>query len=343
MVCSFRGFFFIKTKNHFAVRQLNDDSFVSQFSLRWEWQQFHRTRDRRRQKEDDEKEDARRTGDHRAFLFSQPEHDSDGENDSENSDGGNDYQDDDDDDDDDYGDDGEGFGTRRSGRKKNTNDDDDDDTEHQSSAALVDACRALSGLSSHPAHHSALRAANVVEELRAMLQTATGRAGDPVPSMAQMFAKECLQRLIGPNGTINTESASYDVDRFLMRSLSTEKPSMSEKPTLATKKLATTTSLNVHNKLPISSPAMMSESLLKTANSANIDRVDLGEHRVNTQTLLSLQHQKKRRRGGSRLFTRRRCIVLLCLFSVVLVTFSLVGRLTEAILSLKTIISVGNY
>ncbi len=272
-----------------------------------------------------------------------PEHDSDGENDSENSDGGNDYQDDDDDDDDDYDDDGEGFGTRRSGRKKNTNDDDDDDTEHQSSAALVDACRALSGLSSHPAHHSALRAANVVEELRAMLQTATGRAGDPVPSMAQMFAKECLQRLIGPNGTINTESASYDVDRFLMRSLSTEKPSMSEKPTLATKKLATTTSLNVHNKLPISSPAMMSESLLKTANSANIDRVDLGEHRVNTQTLLSLQHQKKRRRGGSRLFTRRRCIVLLCLFSVVLVTFSLVGRLTEAILSLKTIISVGNY
>lgn len=343
MVCSFRGFFFIKTKNHFAVRQLNDDSFVSQFSLRWEWQQFHRTRDRRRQKEDDEKEDARRTRDHRAFLFSQPEHDSDGENDSENSDGGNDYQDDDDDDDDDYDDDGEGFGTRRSGRKKNTNDDDDDDTEHQSSAALVDACRALSGLSSHPAHHSALRAANVVEELRAMLQTATGRAGDPVPSMAQMFAKECLQRLIGPNGTINTESASYDVDRFLMRSLSTEKPSMSEKPTLATKKLATTTSLNVHNKLPISSPAMMSESLLKTANSANIDRVDLGEHRVNTQTLLSLQHQKKRRRGGSRLFTRRRCIVLLCLFSVVLVTFSLVGRLTEAILSLKTIISVGNY
>ena len=114
MVCSFRGFFFIKTKNHFAVRQLNDDSFVSQFSLRWEWQQFHRTRDRRRQKEDDEKEDARRTRDHRAFLFSQPEHDSDGENDSENSDGGNDYQDDDDDDDDDYGDDGEGFATRKS-------------------------------------------------------------------------------------------------------------------------------------------------------------------------------------------------------------------------------------
>ena len=113
MVCSFRGFFFIKTKNHFAVRQLNDDSFVSQFSLRWEWQQFHRTRDRRRQKEDDEKEDARRTRDHRAFLFSQPEHDSDGENDSENSDGGNDYQDDDDDDDD-YGDDGEGFATRKS-------------------------------------------------------------------------------------------------------------------------------------------------------------------------------------------------------------------------------------
>ena len=224
-----------------------------------------------------------------------PEHDSDGENDSENSDGGNDYRDGDDDDDDDYDDDGEGFGTRRSGRKKNTNDDDDDDTEHQSSAALVDACRALSGLSSHPAHHSALRAANVVEELRAMLQTATGRAGDPVPSMAQMFAKECLQRLIGPNGTINTESASYDVDRFLMRSLSTEKPSMSEKPALATKKLATTTSLNVHNKLPISSPAMMSESLLKTANSANIDRVDLGEHRVNTQTLLSLQHQREKK------------------------------------------------
>ena len=113
MVCSFRGFFFIKTKNHFAVRQLNDDSFVSQFSLRWEWQQFHRTRDRRRQKEDDEKEDARRTRDHRAFLFSQPEHDSDGENDSENSDGGNEYQDDDDDDDD-HGDDGEGFATRKS-------------------------------------------------------------------------------------------------------------------------------------------------------------------------------------------------------------------------------------
>ena len=113
MVCSFRGFFFIKTKNHFAVRQLNDDSFVSQFSLRWEWQQFHRTRDRRRQKEDDEKEDARRTRDHRAFLFSQPEHDSDGENDSENSDGGNEYQDADDDDDD-YGDDGEGFATRKS-------------------------------------------------------------------------------------------------------------------------------------------------------------------------------------------------------------------------------------
>ena len=112
MVCSFRGFVFIKTKNHFAVRQLNDDSFVSQFSLRWE-RQFYRTRDRRRQKEDDEKEDARRTRDHRAFLFSQPEHDSDGENDSENSDGGNEYQDDDDDDDD-YGDDGEGFATRKS-------------------------------------------------------------------------------------------------------------------------------------------------------------------------------------------------------------------------------------
>jgi hypothetical protein len=87
---------------------------------------------------------------------------------------------------------------------------------------------------------------------------------------------------------------------------------------------------------------MMSESLLKTANSSNIDRMELGEHRINTQTM-SLQHQKKRRGGGSRLFTRRRCIVLLCLSSVVLVTFSLAGRLTEAILALKSVLSVGNY
>ena len=266
-----------------------------------------------------------------------PEHDSDGENDSENGDGG---EDDDDFYDDDFYDD-DGFGTRRSThKKKNANSDDDNETEHQSSAALVDACRALSGLSSHPAHHSALRAANVVEELRAMLQTATGRAGDPVPALAQMFAKECLQRLVGPNGTINTESASYDVDRFLTRSLSREeKP---EKPT-TTKKLATASSLNAHNnKLSTSSSTMMSESLLKTANSSNIDRMELGEHRINTQTMSS-QHQKKRRRGGSRLFTRRRCIVLLCLSSVVLVTFSLAGRLTEAILALKSVLSVGNY
>ena len=260
-----------------------------------------------------------------------PEHDSDGENDSENGDGGED--------DDDFYDD-DGFGTRRSThKKKNANSDDNNETEHQSSAALVDACRALSGLSSHPAHHSALRAANVVEELRAMLQTATGRAGDPVPALAQMFAKECLQRLVGPNGTINTESASYDVDRFLTRSLSREeKP---EKPP-TTKKLATASSLNAHNKLSTSSSTMMSESLLKTANSSNIDRMELGEHRINTQTM-SLQQQKKRRRGGSRLFTRRRCIVLLCLSSVVLVTFSLAGRLTEAILALKSVLSVGNY
>ena len=47
------------------------------------------------------------------FFFPSLEHDSDGENDSENSDGGNDYQDDDDDDDD-HGDDGEGFATRKS-------------------------------------------------------------------------------------------------------------------------------------------------------------------------------------------------------------------------------------
>ena len=47
------------------------------------------------------------------FFFPSLEHDSDGENDSENSDGGNEYQDDDDDDDD-YGDDGEGFATRKS-------------------------------------------------------------------------------------------------------------------------------------------------------------------------------------------------------------------------------------
>ena len=47
------------------------------------------------------------------FFFPSLEHDSDGENDSENSDGGNEYQDDDDDDDDD-GDDGEGFATRKS-------------------------------------------------------------------------------------------------------------------------------------------------------------------------------------------------------------------------------------
>lgn len=260
-----------------------------------------------------------------------PERDSDGENDSENGDGGED--------DDDFYDD-DGFGTRRSThKKKNANSDDNNETEHQSSAALVDACRALSGLSSHPAHHSALRAANVVEELRAMLQTATGRAGDPVPALAQMFAKECLQRLVGPNGTINTESASYDVDRFLTRSLSREeKP---EKPP-TTKKLATASSLNAHNKLSTSSSTMMSESLLKTANSSNIDRMELGEHRINTQTM-SLQQQKKRRRGGSRLFTRRRCIVLLCLSSVVLVTFSLAGRLTEAILALKSVLSVGNY
>jgi hypothetical protein len=260
-----------------------------------------------------------------------PEHDSDGENDSENGDGGED--------DDDFYDD-DGFGTRRSThKKKNANSDDNNETEHQSSAALVDACRALSGLSSHPAHHSALRAANVVEELRAMLQTATGRAGDPVPALAQMFAKECLQRSVGPNGTINTESASYDVDRFLTRSLSREeKP---EKPP-TTKKLATASSLNAHNKLSTSSSTMMSESLLKTANSSNIDRMELGEHRINTQTM-SLQQQKKRRRGGSRLFTRRRCIVLLCLSSVVLVTFSLAGRLTEAILALKSVLSVGNY
>ena len=46
------------------------------------------------------------------FFFPSLEHDSDGENDSENSDGGNEYQDDDDDDDD--GDDGEGFATRKS-------------------------------------------------------------------------------------------------------------------------------------------------------------------------------------------------------------------------------------
>ena len=265
-----------------------------------------------------------------------PEHDSDGENDSENGDGG---EDDDDFYDDDFYDD-DGFGTRRSThKKKNANSDDDNETEHQSSAALVDACRALSGLSSHPAHHSALRAANVVEELRAMLQTATGRAGDPVPALAQMFAKECLQRLVGPNGTINTESASYDVDRFLTRSLSREeKP---EKPP-TTKKLATASSLNAHNKLSTSSSTMMSERLLKTANSSNIDRMELGEHRINTQTM-SLQQQKKRRPGGSRLFTRRRCIVLLCLSSVVLVTFSLAGRLTEAILALKSVLSVGNY
>ena len=48
------------------------------------------------------------------FFFPSLEHDSDGENDSENSDGGNEYQDDDDDDDDDDGDDGEGFATRKS-------------------------------------------------------------------------------------------------------------------------------------------------------------------------------------------------------------------------------------
>ena len=47
------------------------------------------------------------------FFFPSLEHDSDGENDSENSDGGNEYQDADDDDDD-YGDDGEGFATRKS-------------------------------------------------------------------------------------------------------------------------------------------------------------------------------------------------------------------------------------
>jgi hypothetical protein len=272
-----------------------------------------------------------------------PEHDSDGENDSENGDGVNEYgQDDDDYYDDDFDDDG--FGVRRSSQKKKHGSSDDEDTEHQSSAALVDACRALSGLSSHPAHHSALRAANVVEELRAMLQMATGRAGDPVPALAQMFAKECLQRLVGPNGTINTESASYDVDRFLTRSLSREeKPDKPSTTTTTTKKLATATSLNAPNKLPTSSSTtMMSESLLKTANSSNIDRMELGEHRINTQTM-SLQQQKKRRRGSSRLFTRRRCIVLLCLTSVAVFTFSLAGRLTEAIGSLASVVSVGNF
>ena len=255
-------------------------------------------------------------------------------------------------------------------------DDDDDDTEeHQSSAAIVDACRSLSGLSVHPSHHSALRAANVPEELKAMLKTSTGRAGDPVPAMAQMFAKECLQRLVGANGLMSTDSAEFDVDRFLTRSLSTETNNFRRENTCTA---TDTTKLNKHpsssssslGAKTISTPIKksingsnnsnnnnnnnneMSESLLKTAASANvIDRMELGEHRVN-QPLLSSSQQKKRfsllnvqrnKKTGSRLFTRRRCIVLLCSFSVMFITFSLAGRLTEAIQMITARVSIGNF